>query len=130
MRGVIQNRYEWLKQATSSERQELAFVYGDGHQLWASDGCLAGDFRQGCIMLDETGLFQVNSNSHLPDVTASLPHSRPVAPVVVERDKLLQALVGQDHHACLIIFAQDQTLELSSISMEKDDFWRPETTVA
>lgn len=81
-------------------------------------------------MLDETGLFQVNSNSHLPDVTASLPNSRPAAPVVVERDKLLQALAGQDHHACLTIFAQDQTLELSSIGMEKDDFWRPETTVA
>jgi hypothetical protein len=56
--------------------------------------------------------------------------------LVVERDKLLQALAGQDRHVRLTFFAEDQVVELSSAGayalvmplagLEEDDFWRPE----
>lgn len=149
MREVIQKWYEWLKQAcpepaevaTSPEKKELAHVYSDGRQLWASDGYslhvrqIATE-KQGHVTIDEAGLFQVSANGRLPDFAASLPQSQPAASVVVERDKLLQALAGQDRHVRLAFFAQDQTLELSSagayalvmplVGLEEEDFWRPE----
>lgn len=141
MREVIQKWYDWLKQATSPEKEGLAHVYSDGRQLWASDGYSlharqVATEKQGHVTLDEAGLFQVSANGHLPDFAASLPQSQPAATVVVERDKLLQALAGQDRHVCLTLFAQDQTLELSSAGayalvmplegLEEEDFWRPE----
>jgi hypothetical protein len=86
--------------------------------------------------VDETGLFQVNTNGRLPDFAASLPQSKPAASVVVERDKLLEALAGQDRFVRLAFFVEDQTLELSSagayalvmplVGLEEEDFWRPE----
>jgi hypothetical protein len=76
------------------------------------------------------------SNASGLDFATSLPQSQPVASVVMERDKLLQALAGQDRHVRLAFFAQDQTLELSSagayalvmplVGLEEEDFWRPE----
>jgi hypothetical protein len=58
--------------------------------------------------------------------------------VVVERDKLLQALVGQDKHVRLTFFAEDQAVELSSAGafalvmpltgLEEEDFWRLESS--
>ena len=155
MREVIQKWYDWLKQATSPEKKELAHVYSDGRQLWATDGYSlharqVATEKQGHVTLDEDGLFQVSANGRfgklnsveplsagrLPDFAASLPQSQPAATVVVERDKLLQALAGQDRHVRLAFFAQDQTLELSSagayalvmplVCLEEEDFWRPE----
>ncbi|MCI0580168.1 MAG: hypothetical protein L0332_17960 [Chloroflexi bacterium] len=144
MREVIQKWYEWLKKATSTEKQELAHVYSDGRQLWATDGYslharqVATD-KPGLVTLDEAGLFQVSTNGRLPDFAASLPQAEPVATVVVERDKLLQALAGQDRHVRLAFFREDQAVELSSAGayalvmpitgMEEDDFWRPEMAV-
>ena len=141
MRDVIQKWYDWLKQATSSEKEELTHVYSDGHQLWASDGYSlharqVATEKQGHVTLNEEGLFQVSANGRLPDFLASLPQSQPANSIVVERDKLLQAVAGQDRHVRLTFFAQDQTLELSSAGayalvmplegLEEEDFWRPE----
>lgn len=141
MREVIQKWYEWLKQATSPEKKELAHVYSDGCQLWATDGYSlharqVATEKQGHVTLDEAGLFQVSANGRLPDFAASLPQSQPAASVVVERDKLLQALAGQDRHVRLSFFAEDRALVLSSagayalvmplVGLEEEDFWRPE----
>jgi hypothetical protein len=141
MREVIQKWYDWLKQATSSEKKELAHVYSDGRQLWATDGYSlharqVATGKEGHVIIDEAGLFQASTNSGLPNLAASLPQSEPVITVVVERDRLLQALAGQDQHVRLAFFAPDQALELSSaaayalvmpiIGMEEEDFWRPE----
>ncbi len=149
MREVIQKWYEWLKQAcpepaevaTSPEKKELAYVYSDGRQLWATDGYSlharqVATEKQGHVTLDEDGLFQVSANGRLPDLAASLPQSQPAATVVIERDKLLQALAGQDRHVRLTFFADDQAIELSSagayalvmplVGLEEEDFWRPE----
>ncbi len=141
MREVIQKWYDWLKQATSPEKKELAHVYSDGRQLWATDGYSlhvrqVATEKHGHVTLDEDGLFQVSANGRLPDLAASLPQSQPAATVVVERDKLLQALAGQDRHVRLTFFADDQAIELSSagayalvmplVGLEEEDFWRPE----
>ena len=146
MRDVIQKWYAWLKQATasekaSSEQQELAHVYSDGRQLWATDGYRlharqVATGKQGRVTLDDDGFFQVRANGRLPDFAASLPQSEPAVTVVVERDRLLQALAGQDRHVRLAFFAQDQTLELSSAGayalvmplegLEEESFWKPE----
>ena len=141
MREVIQKWYDWLKQATSPEKKELARVYSDGRQLWATDGYSlharqVATEKQGHVTLDEDGLFQVSANGHLPDFAASLPQSQPATSVVVERDKLLQALAGQDRHVRLTFFTQDHTMELSSagayalvmplVGLEEEDFWRPQ----
>lgn len=141
MREVIQKWYNWLKQATSTEKEELSHVYSDGRQLWATDGYSlharqVATEKQGHVTLDEDSLFQVSANGRLPDFTASLPQSQPTASVVVERDKLLQALAGQDQHVRLTFFVDDQAVELSSASayalvmplegLEEEDFWSPE----
>lgn len=63
-------------------------------------------------MLDEAGLFQVSTNggsgqagaNSLPDLVANLPRSQPAASVIVDRDKLLQALTGQDRYVRLTSF--------------------------
>lgn len=140
MRDVIQKWYDWLKQATSSEKGELTHVYSDGRQLWATDGYSlharqVATEKQGHVTLNEDGLFQVSANGRLPDFAASLPQSQPTTSIVVERDKLLQALAGQDKHVRLTIFAEDQAVELSSAGtyalvmpltgLEEEDFWKP-----
>jgi hypothetical protein len=141
MREVIQKWYDWLKQATSSEKKELAHVYSDGRQLWATDGYSlharqVATGKEGHVTIGETGLFQVSANGRLPDFAASLPQVEPVATVVMDRDRLLQALAGQDRHMRLAFFSPDQPVELSSAGayalvmpitgMEADDFWQPE----
>ena len=141
MRDVIQKWYDWLKAAVSTEEKELSHVYSDGHQLWATDGFRlharqVATEKQGQVTLGETGLFEVAANGQLPDFGASLPQTQPSAAVIVERDRLLQALAGQDNHVRLTFFAGDQALELSSAGayalvmplsgLEESDFWRPE----
>jgi hypothetical protein len=141
MRDVIQKSYDWLKQAVSTEKKELSHVDSDGRQLWATDGYRlharqVATEKQGRVTLGETGLFEVTANGHLPDFAASLPETTPAATVIVERDKLLQALAGQDNHVRLTFYAEDQALELSSAGayalvmpvsgLKEPDFWRPE----
>jgi hypothetical protein len=141
MRDVIQNWYDWLKQAVSTEKEGMAHVYSDGRQLWATDGYrlhaqqVATEIR-GQVTLGETGLFEFAVYGHLPVFAASLPKTQPSATVIVERDKLLQALAGQDNHVRLTVYADDQALELSSAGayalvmplsgLVESDFWRPE----
>lgn len=141
MREVIQKWYDWLKQATSPEKKEVAHVYSDGRQLWATDGYSlharqVALEKQGTVFLNEEGMFGVNGNSHLPDFAASLPHTEPMASVVVERDKLFQAVAGQDRYVRLNLYAANQVVELSSTSayalvmpvlgLDAEDFWQPE----
>jgi hypothetical protein len=141
MRDVIQKWYEWLKQATSIEKQELAHVYSDGRQLWASDGYSLHarqvvTEKQGQVTLNEEGLFEVNENGRLPDFAACLPRFQPTTSIVIDRDRLLQALAGQDRHVRLTFFAEDQAVELSSAGafalvmpltgLDEEDFWHPE----
>ncbi len=141
MREVIQKWYDWLKQATSIEKEELSHVYSDGRQLWATDGYSlharqVATEKQGHVTLDENGLFQVDGHGRLPNFAASLPQSQPTASLVIERDMLLQALAGQDRHVRLAFFADEQVVELSSAGayalvmlltgLEEDDFWKPE----
>jgi hypothetical protein len=141
MREVIQRWFEWLKQAASPEKEELTLVYSDSRQIWATDGYSlhareVALEREGTVTINEEGVFAVNGNGRLPDFAVSLPQSKPAASVVVERDKLLQALAGQDRHVRLTLFAADQVVELSSagayalvmpiLGLEEEDFWRPE----
>ena len=151
MHDVIQKWYNWLKQATSSEKEELTHIYSDGRQLWATDGYRlharqVATEKQGHVTLSDEGLFQVAENGHfdklsagsLPDFAAALPQSQPTASLVVERDKLIQALAGQDQHVRLTFFVEDQAVELSSAGayalikpitgLEEDDFWRPDVS--
>ena len=140
MREVIQKWYDWLKRATSSEKEELAYVYSDGQQLWATDGYslharrVATD-RRGRVAVDDDGLLQVQAGNHVPALNATLPQSKPAAVVIVDRDRLLQALSGQDRHVRLAVFPTAEALELSSAGayalvmpvtiLEEEDFWRP-----
>jgi hypothetical protein len=144
MRNVIQKWYDWLKKATSFEKKELAHVYSDGRHLWASDGYSlharqVATEKQGHVTLNEEGLFEINTNSRLPDFFSSLPTSQPIASLFVERDRLLQALAGQDRHVCLTFYAKEQAVELSSsgayalvvplTGLDEEDFWRPDVSV-
>ena len=132
-------------------------MYSDGRQLWATDGYSlharqVATEKQGHVTLDENGLFQVVGNGHfnkpnsveplsaggLPNFVASLPQSQPTASLVTERDKLLQALAGQDRHVRLTFFVEDAIIELSSagayalvmsvVGLEEEDLWRPDTS--
>ncbi|HRQ42353.1 MAG TPA: hypothetical protein PLD25_30930 [Chloroflexota bacterium] len=151
MRELIQKWYDWLKQAcpepaevaTSTEKEELSHVYSDGRQLWATDGYRlharqVATGKPGHVVLDENGLFQVNGNGRLPNFAVCLPQSQPTATLVIERDKLLGALAGQDRHVRLTFFVEDGVIELSSagayalvmavVGLEEEDFWRPDTS--
>jgi len=140
MRQTIQSWYAWLQKAVSTEKEELKPVYSDGRQLWAMDGYRlhARDValkKKGTVTVNEEGLFAVEENGTLPDFAATLPRSEPKASIVVERDKLLQALAGQDKHVRLTLFNDDIGVELSSAGayalimpicgLDEDDFWRP-----
>lgn len=141
MREIIQKWYAWLKQATSADKKELAHVYSDGRQLWASDGYrlharqVATD-ASGSVSLNADGLFEVQANGRLPDLAAAIPNTNPIATAVVERDALLQALAGQDQHVRLTFFGPEQPLALSSagayallmpiVGLGSDDFWTPQ----
>ena len=82
MRDVIQKWYDWLKQATSSEKEELNHVYSDGRQLWATDGYSLHarqvvTEKQGHVTLDEDSLFQVSANGRLlPLLSSEINSSR------------------------------------------------------
>lgn len=148
MRQIIQNWYAWLKEAVSTEEKEAtaaspllnAGIYSDGRQLWATDGyrlharqvALA---KKGTVTLNEEGLFAVEEHGTMSDFASILPRSEAKASIVVERDKLLQALAGQDKHVRLTLFTADPGVELSSAGayalimpidgLDEEDFWRP-----
>ncbi len=92
--------------------------------------------KKGTVTVNEEGLFTVEGNGTLSDFTAVLPRSEAKVSVVVERDKLLQALVGQDKHVRITLFSEDISIELSSAGayavimpicgLDEDAFWQPE----
>jgi hypothetical protein len=143
MREQITKWYAWLKQAVSLEKEELAHVVSDGRQLWAADGYSLHARRvatgqEGRATVDEAGLFQVSPTPAAPNLAASLPQGEPAAWAVVDRDRLLQALAGQDRQVRLALYARDQAIELSSAGayalvmpitgLEDKDFWRPDVS--
>ena len=78
----------------------------------------------------------VEENGTMPDFAATLPRSEAKVSIVVERDRLLQALAGQDKHVRLTLFNDDISVELSSAGayavimpicgLDEEGFWRPE----
>ena len=141
MRQTIQSWYAWLKEAVSTEKKELESVYSDGRQLWGTDGYRlhvqqVALGKKGTVTVNEEGLFTVEENGTMPDFAATLPRSEAKASIVVERDKLLQALAGQDKHVRLTLFSEDISVELSSAGayavimpicgLDDEEFWRPE----
>ena len=113
MREQIAKWYAWLKQAVSLEKEELAYVVNDGRQLWAADGYslharqVATD-KEDRVVLDEAGMFQVSPVPAAPNLAASLPQGEPAAWAMVDRDRLLQALAGQDGRVRLAFYAANR----------------------
>ena len=151
MQKVIKSWYSWLKKGTSTKNQELNAVYSDGRQLWASDGFSlharqVALEKQGRVTLSPEGLFAVtvaddaeaeSGGPGLPPFAKTLPQEEPLATLVIDRDRLLQALKGQDRQVRLALYAAGQGMvELSSAGayalvvplsgLEETAFWRPE----
>ena len=140
MKDVIAKWFAWLKQATSTEDEQLAHVYSDGRQIWASDGysLLALDVateKSGRITIGEDGAFQVDETSHIPPFATATPQGEPVASVVISAARLKQAAEGQEGLVRLNLYGSNQPLELSSAGkyalvmpateVPEGWFWRP-----
>lgn len=145
MQEQIRKWYRWLKRATAPREKKLRRVYSDGRQLWATDGyslharpIALG--RQGSVSVGKDGLLAVNeTHNRLPNFADAVPQEQPLAVVVVERDRLQQALAGQDRFVQLAVYARGRGMaELSStgayalimsvVGLEEEDFWRPDTS--
>ncbi|MCC6607952.1 MAG: hypothetical protein IT327_32400 [Anaerolineae bacterium] len=151
MQKVIKSWYSWLKKAISTKNQELNAVYSDGRQLWATDGFSlharqVALVKQGRVTLSPEGLFAVTAvddaeaaagGSGLPPFAKTLPQGEPLTTLVIDRDRLLQALKGQDRQVRLALYAAGPGMvELSSAGayalvvalsgVEETAFWRPE----
>ena len=145
MQKVIKSWYSWLKKATSTKNQELNAVYSDGRQLWATDGFSlharqVALVKQGRVTLSPEGLFAVtvaeeSGDPGLPPFAEAVPQEEPMASLVVDRDRLLQALKGQDRQVRLALYATGMVelssagayaLVLSLSGVEEAAFWRPE----
>jgi hypothetical protein len=145
MKDVIAKWFAWLKQATSTEDEQLSHVYSDGRQLWATNGYVlhaldAATEKRGRLTLNEEGLFQVEKAGAMPPFAGTLPQGEPVASVVVSAEALRQAAAGQEGFVRLSICGDNQALELASagkyalvmpaMGVPEGGFWRPgkETT--
>lgn len=149
MQKVIKSWYSWLKKATSTKNRELNAVYSDGRQLWAADGFnlharQVALGKQGHVTLSLEGLFAVtvaddaeaaSDGPGLPPFAKALPQEEPLATLVIDRDRLLLALKGQDRQVRLALYptgmvelssAGAYALVLSLSGVEEAAFWRPE----
>ncbi len=149
MQKVIKSWYSWLKKAISTKNQELNAVYSDGRQLWAADGFSlharqVALGKQGHVTLSPEGLFAVtvaddaeaaSGDPGLPPFANALPQEEPLVTLVIDRDRLLQALKGQDRQVRLALYpngivelssAGAYALVLSLSGVEETVFWRPE----
>ncbi len=149
MQKVIKSWYSWLKKAISTKNQELNAVYSDGRQLWATDGFSlharqVALVKQGRVTLSPEGLFAVtvtddteaeSGGPGLPPFAKTVPQEEPMASLVIDRDRLLQALKGQDRQVRLALYdtgmvelssAGAYALVLSLSGVAEAAFWRPE----
>jgi hypothetical protein len=135
--------YRWLKQATLGRDKTLKHVYSDGRQVLAGGQYSLHARRvalgkRGRIALDGAEGFMVaEEGERLPPFARAIPQSEPVFTLVVERDRLLRALRGQEEQVRLNTYAVGPgILELSSAGAyalvlatkrgEDGEFWRPE----
>jgi hypothetical protein len=140
MKDLIARWFAWLKQATSTEDEQLSHIYSDGQQLWATNGYVlhaldVATEKSGRVTLNEEGLFQVEEADTMPPLTETLPKTKPLASIVVSAEALKQAAVGQEGLVQLNLYSENQALELASagkyalimpaIGVAADVFWRP-----
>ena len=119
MKQQIAKWFAWLKQATSQEDEQLAYVYSDGTQLWATNGYVlhavdVATETRGHATLTDAGLLAVEAADDIPPFTATLPTGDPIASIVVSAESLKQAVAGQEGFVQLNLYTTDQSLELQS----------------
>lgn len=139
--------YRWLKQATLGRHQDVKHVYSDGRQLLAGGQVSLHARRvalgkRGRVSLDQAEGFMVDEKGErLPPFARAIPQIEPVFTVVVERDRLLRALRGQEQKVRLSIYPVNMgivelssegayALVLATSKVEEGDFWRPEEEAA
>ncbi|MBK8986281.1 MAG: hypothetical protein IPM39_09400 [Chloroflexi bacterium] len=124
------------------KHKDLKHVYSDGRQLVAGGQYSLHARRialgkRGCVALDEADEFVVDEGVRLPPFARAIPQIEPAFRLVVDRDRLLRALRGQEEQVRLSAYAVGLgILELSSAGAytivlvtskgEGADFWRPE----
>jgi hypothetical protein len=141
MKHMIAKWFAWLKQATSTEDEQLSHVYSDGRQLWATNGYVLHALdvtteKSGRVTLNEEGLFQLEKAEAMPPFAGALPQGEPAASIVVSAEALRQAAAGQEGFVRLSLYSGGQALELASagkyalvmpaMGVPEDGFWRPE----
>lgn len=142
MKVIIAKWFVWLKHATTTEDEQLSYVYSDGRQLWATNGYVlhaldVATEKRGRVTLSEEGLFQVEEGNKIPPFAGALPQGDPVASIVVSAEALKQAAAGQEGFVLLNLYGGSQTLELASadkyalvmpaIGVPNSVFWRPDS---
>jgi hypothetical protein len=140
MKQQIEKWFAWLKQATSQEDEQLAHVYSDGTQLWATNGYVlhavdVATEKRGHVSLTDAGLFAVEEAEDIPPFIGTLPEGDPIASIVVSAGSLKQAVAGQEGFVQINLYGESQSLELQSagkyalVSPVADVpgwwFWRP-----
>lgn len=140
MKDVIAKWFAWLKQATSTEDEQLSQVYSDGRQLWATNGYVlhaldVATEKSGRVTLNDEGLFQVEEADGMPPFAGALPKGEPAASIVVSAEALRKAAAGQEGFMRLSLYGENQALELASagkyalimpaMGVPEEGFWRP-----
>lgn len=141
MKVIIANWFAWLKGATANDNEQLAHVYSDGRQLWASNGYALHALdvalgKTGRVTINEEGLFTTEEVAAVPPFPAALPADTPLVSVVVSAEALRQAAAGQEGYVRLSLYGQGELLELRSAGqyalltpitgVEENNFWHPE----
>ena len=141
MKETIAKWLAWLKKATAKDDDRLGHVYGDGEQIWATNGYVlhaldVATGRRGRVTAGEDGSLQVEKEAYLPPFADALPRGEPIASIVVSAESLRAAAEGQEGFVRLSIYDEPQALELSSggkyalvmaVSGPQEWwFWRPE----
>ena len=141
MKDVIAKWFAWLKQATSTEDEQLSHAYSDGRQLWATNGYVlhaldVATEKSGRVTLNDEGLFQVEEVDAIPPFAGALPQGEPEASIVISAEALRQAAAGQEGFVHLNLYSENQALVLASagkyalvmpaMGVAKESLWRPE----
>ncbi|MCA9984305.1 MAG: hypothetical protein KDE59_08430 [Anaerolineales bacterium] len=145
MKDVIANWFAWLKGATAEDNEQLAHVYSDGRQLWASNGYALHALdvalaKTGQVTVDEDGLFMVAEGGTPPPFPELIPAdtdlaTAPVTSIIISAEALREAAAGQEGYVRLNLYGQGERLELQSAGqyallmpvtgMAEESFWRP-----
>ena len=147
MKDVIANWFAWLKGATAEDNEQLAHVYSDGRQLWASNGYALHALdvalaKTGRVTLDEDGLFMVAEDGAVPPFPEVLPEDAdsaalPVTSIVIRAEALREAVARQEGYVRLNLYSQGERLELQSAGyyallmpvtgIAEESFWWPQS---